>query len=50
MLNTNKAHGQDSHQNGLDVNENDHQFLKDGLDDHQKVKDGNQEKEECNIC
>ena len=27
------------------ANENDHQFLKDGLDDHQKG-----EREECDIC
>ena len=40
----------DSHQNGLDVHENNHQFCKDGLDDHQKGDDGNQKREEYNIC
>ena len=40
----------DSHQNGLNVHENDHQFCKDGLDDHQKGDDGNQKREEYNIC
>ena len=38
----------DSHQNGLNVHENDHQFCKDGLDDHQKGDDGNQKREEYN--
>ena len=35
----------DSHQNGLDVHEYDHQICKDGLDDHQY---GNQKREENN--